>query len=248
MKFKIHLTRNTLSVPFNYPHQLASTFHAILGENNLHGTISLYSLGWLYGGKAKNGGLWFADGAMWEVGIIQNHIAEDFVQGMLTTRKFDFYGMDIHSVNRLEEPDFSSGIFVFKAGSPVLVRRQEEHRKEHLTYSDPGHRQLLRRSAITKMKRAGIDKTTRETLSVYFDPHYRNPRTKLVEIKGIKNRASLCPVVVRGAPEVIRFLYTAGAGDLTGMCFGSLIGHEPYPGAIEKNSSTSNYQTNFKYA
>ena len=45
---------------------------------------------------------------------------------------------------------------------------------------------------------------------------------KLVDIKGIKHRASLCPVVIEGDPVAISFAWNVGAGHLTGSCFGAL--------------------------
>jgi CRISPR-associated endoribonuclease Cas6 len=60
-------------------------------------------------------------------------------------------------------------------------------------------------------------------VSARFDHSFRNARTKLVKIKGIANRASLCPVIVEGTPEAVQFAWNVGIGHGTGSGFGCLL-------------------------
>ncbi len=69
-----------------------------------------------------------------------------------------------------------------------------------------------------KTRAAGID----GDVKVYFDPDYLNPKTKLVEINGIKNRSTMCPVIIEGTPENILFAWNVGVGHSTGCGFGAL--------------------------
>ncbi len=225
MKFRIFLTANSERVPFDYAHQLCSIFHHWLGPNELHDIMSLYSLGWLKGGKATGGGLEFDDGATWDIGIHDDAIAERLVRGLLL-KDFDFYGMRIRKVNPLEPPAFSEGSHRFLAGSPVLLRRVEDNgSRTHLTWKDPESREVLERGIQKKAGEASLAEAA--DLRLDFDRTYRNPKTRLVTIKDIQNRATVCPLVAEGPPKALEFLWTVGAGELTGVGFGSLDHTDP---------------------
>ncbi|AXJ02436.1 CRISPR-associated protein, Cas6 family [Cyclonatronum proteinivorum] len=222
MKFRIDLTPNTEAVPFNYAHQLCGIFHHWLGPNELHDLMSLYSLGWLRGGKAEGGGLWFRDGASWDIGIYNDAVAEQLVRGLLL-RDFRFYGMGIRKVSPLAPPDFSAGHHRFLSDSPVLLRRvEDDYSRTHVTFRDPDSSRILERVIQKKAQEAGH--ATAGSLRLRFDERYRNPKTRLVRIKDIDYRASVCPLIAEGSPEALEFLWTVGAGEMTGVGFGSL-GH-----------------------
>jgi len=59
-------------------------------------------------------------------------------------------------------------------------------------------------------------------VKVGFDREFANPKIKLVRIKDIDHKASICPVIVEGTPEAVRFAWNVGIGNGTGSCFGSL--------------------------
>lgn len=221
MKIRVYFSRNTEAVPFSYPHRLCGLFHHWLGVNDLHGKISLYSLGWLKGrGKVIDGVLHFPDGASWDIGIHSDSVTEQMIRGLLL-KDFVFHGMMIRRVERLAPPSFEGNRHRFLAGSPVLLRKVEQDgSRTHVLYSEPESEEILNRVIRKKGEEAGFEKA--EQLYMRFDRTYRNPKTKLVEIKGIKNRASVCPVVAEGPPEALEFLWTVGAGELTGVGFGSL--------------------------
>lgn len=221
MKFRIHLSANKEPVPFDYPYQLCGIFHHWLGPNDLHAMLSLYSLGWLQGhSKVNDGKLYFPDGAAWDIGIYQNEIAERLVRGLLL-KEFEFYGMKIRKATRLDFPINGAGTHRFLAGSPVMLRRVEDDgTRTHITYKDPGSDHILNRIIHKKAEEADFEPA--KSLRITFDTAYGNPKTKLVDIKGIKNRASVCPVIAEGSAEALTFLWEVGAGEMTGVGFGSL--------------------------
>ncbi|MCC5904837.1 MAG: CRISPR-associated endoribonuclease Cas6 [Balneolaceae bacterium] len=221
MKIRIRFSENAEPVPFQYPYQLCGLFHHWLGNNDLHGKISLYSLGWLKGKTdVKNGALHFPRGAVWDIGIYNSGISEQMIRGLLL-KDFVFHGMQIKKVDRLKPPAFHEGSHRFLAGSPVLLRKVEQDgSRTHVIYDDPASSTILNR--LIHKKASEADFGPGEELSLRFDSTYRNPKTKLVDIKGIKNRASVCPVIAEGPPEALEFLWTVGAGELTGVGFGSL--------------------------
>jgi len=55
---------------------------------------------------------------------------------------------------------------------------------------------------------------------VRFDPTIAQPKSKLIQIKGVDVKGSICPVRIEGNPEAIAHLYYTGLGSSTGMGFG----------------------------
>jgi CRISPR/Cas system endoribonuclease Cas6 (RAMP superfamily) len=55
MRLHLYLSPNERPVPFDYQHYLTGAFHKWLGANDLHDRLSLYSLSWLYEGRARRG-------------------------------------------------------------------------------------------------------------------------------------------------------------------------------------------------
>lgn len=221
MKFRLFLSPNNEAIPFNYAHQLCGIFHRWLGPNELHNMLSLYSLGWLQGEvKVQKNGLFFPHGAHWDIGIYDDEIAERLIRGILL-KKIGFYGMDIRKADRLQPPAFAQKEHRFLAGSPILLRKVEKDgSRTHVTYEEKESGDILKRVLLKKAEEAEL--ASAKQLKIQFDRSYPNPKTKLVDIKGIKNRASVCPILAEGAPEALEFLWTVGAGELTGVGFGSL--------------------------
>jgi len=221
MKIRVYFSASKEPFTFNYPHQLCGVFHHWLGHNDLHNKISLYSLGWLKGRtKVTDQALNFPDGAVWDIGIHSSSVSEEMIRGLLL-KDFLFHGMQIRKVERLKPPLFKEGKHRFLAGSPILLRKLEDDgSRKHIIYNDPKSDGILNRVIHKKAEEAGF--TPGKELDLRFDSTYRNPKTKLVDIKGIKNRASVCPVIAEGPVEALEFLWTVGAGELTGVGFGSL--------------------------
>lgn len=223
MKFRIHFSSNTERVPFTYPHQLCGLFHHWLGDNRLHDMLSLYSLGWLQGGEAEKGGLQFPKGAWWEIGVFDDAIAEDLIRGLLL-KPFEFHGMQIRKVLPVEPPEWEEGETRFKAGSPILLRRNnEDQTKTHILYDSPESASLIMKRVLTRKLEEAGKQDLADSVTLRFDETYPKPKTRLVDIKGIKNKASVCPVIVEGPPEVREFVWNVGVGELTGVGFGSMV-------------------------
>ena len=223
MKFRIHLTANETGIPFNYSHQLCGIFHQWLGPNELHDMMSLYSLGWLSGrAQAQNGTLWFNKGAHWDIGIHDDAIAERLVRGLLL-KEFHFHGMGIRKAEKLEPPAFSENKHRFLTNSPVMLRRTEDDRsKTFVLYDKPEESSaMMTRIWKHKLREAGKEELA-DSVAASFDRSFPRPKTRLIDIKGIKNKGSVCPVIAEGPPEALEFLWETGVGELTGTGFGSL--------------------------
>jgi len=227
MRLHFQLTPNTQTVPFDYQHFLTGRLHAWLGNNDLHDGISLYSLGWLHGGvtrrdgKRIEGGLDFPRGAGWFVSAHDETLLQKIADAAL--RDGDVCcGMSIVEIRTQKTPDFGPR-FCFKVGSPILARSKEiEGRVTHYTYAEEAADGVLTQTLQHKMDAAGLDASHKE-VTVKFDRSYRNAKVKLVTIKNIGNRCSVCPVIVEGTTEAVQFAWNVGIGHLTGNGFGSLL-------------------------
>jgi CRISPR-associated endoribonuclease Cas6 len=208
-------------VPFAYQHFLTSAFHKWLGANELHDGLSLYSLSWLDGSRMRAGNLEFPDGARFFISFHDDALAEKIVNHALADPQV-CCGMSVTRIEQQATPRFGSR-YTFKVGSPVLAKSKEINGKvKHYTYSDPEADATLTATLRHKLDRAGLTAPHNQA-TVSFDKTYRNPKTKLVTIKDIHNRASVCPVTIEGTPEAVAFAWNVGVGHGTGSGFGSLL-------------------------
>lgn len=220
MRLHFQLTPNTQPVPFDYLHFLTGSFHKWLGHNDLHDGLSLYSLSWLHGSRfnKSDNSLSFPQGARWSISAHDDTVLEAIANGIARDPEV-CCGMRVIEVQAQRTPDFGAR-FIFRADSPVLARGQEiEGRVKHHLFSDPAADAILTQTLRHKLDKAGLPS---QNASARFDRSYRGAKTKLLRINGIANVASLCPVVVEGAPEAVQFAWNVGAGHLTGSGFGCL--------------------------
>ncbi|PQJ26845.1 CRISPR-associated endoribonuclease Cas6 [Salinibacter sp. 10B] len=225
MRLNLTLSPNTDPVPFNHLHKLTGTLHKWLGsENDLHDGPSLYSVGWLKGGHGEDGALQFPDGVRWRLSFWEDGAAKTALEGILQDPSV-FAGMRVVEAQQQTTPAFSGG-YRFDVDAPVIARqRREDGSREYLIHDDERADDALTRTLRAKMKAAGLDLDPSEA-QVRFDRGYKGADTKLATIeKGgheIDHKGSVCPVIVEGPPEVSRFAWNVGVGELTGSGFGAL--------------------------
>lgn len=220
MRFNLRLTGNMEPVPYDHLHHLTGTLHKWLGDNDLHDGTSLYSFGWLQGGKPQNGHLTFPRGATWRVSFHDPASIRELLDGILRKPEV-FAGMRVFEAQEQATPQFS-GCYRFLVDGPVVVRKARENgTKEYLLWNDEGVDAALTRVLRWKLKQAGFGEEHLDA-TVQFDKTYTGARSKLARIKGIAHKGSECPVVVTGTPEAVRFAWNVGVGELTGSGFGAL--------------------------
>lgn len=219
MRIQLQLSPNTQPVPFNHLHELTKRLHRWLGpENSLHDGLSLYSFGWLRGGKRKGDALIFPDGATWQISFYSEDATRKLLMGIIRDPEL-FNGMRVFEAQELPTPAFGEQ-YRFKAEGPVVVRQvRTDGSREYLDFASPSADAALTKTLQHKLERAGL---AAEGVEVAFDRSYLNPKHKLVDIKGIKHKGSLCPVIVSGSPEAVQFAWLVGVGELTGSGFGAL--------------------------
>jgi CRISPR-associated endoribonuclease Cas6 len=108
---------------------------------------------------------------------------------------------------------------LFRCASPIFIRRDEDGRDIHYTYKDENAGKLLEETLRHKMKLAGLDDD--DSLKIRFDTSSA-AKIKLIDYRGMKNRANLCPVIIEGKPETKVFAWNVGLGNSTGIGFGAI--------------------------
>ncbi|MDP2208208.1 MAG: CRISPR-associated endoribonuclease Cas6 [Bacteroidota bacterium] len=217
MRLYFDLTPNTEPVPFDYQHFLIGALHKWLGLNKIHDDVSLYSLSWLFEGKIENDNLDFPNGSKWFISFFDIESAKLVLKNVLTEPEV-CCGMKVKEVKIQDTPQFGTA-YRFMVASPVLIRKYDGVGLKHLLYDNPETDALLTQTLKTKLGKAGM---IADRVQVRFDRTYTKARTKLVTIKGIQNRASLCPIIVEGNQEVVSFAWDVGVGHSTGSGFGAL--------------------------
>ena len=229
MRLYFTLSPNTEPVPFAYQHRLTGVFHKWLSDNALHDKISLYSLSWLDGSRRVANRLEFSKGASWFVSFYEDEYAEKLVNGALADPEM-FCGMRVQSIKQQTTPDFGTK-YKFKVASPVFAKGKSNKNGKpphHYLYCEPEADQILTTTLIHKMDEANQQSNetrfseTDKQVKVAFDREFANPKIKLVRIKNIDHKTSICPIIIEGTKKALKFAWNVGIGNGTGSCFGSL--------------------------
>lgn len=217
MRIHLKTSSNKQLVPFDHLPFFVGAFHKWLGENDVHGDLSLYSLSWLKGGKGSGKGLSFSEGASFFISAHDDGVIKKIISGLRNSPEV-FCGMVIREVSIQATPSFENSN-TFSVNSPVLVKTLLDGKQKHLTFEEPESSEVLTNVFKNKLQKAGLDSSG---ASVSFDPTYFNSKTKLVNYRGIGNKANICPVIVKGNPEQVAFAWNVGVGHSTGIGFGAL--------------------------
>jgi CRISPR-associated endoribonuclease Cas6 len=90
---------------------------------------------------------------------------------------------------------------------------------QHLRFDDPRASELMTATMQKKMAKAGLQ----GDVIVRFDNLYEKAKTSLVQINNVSTRCNRCPVIIEGAPELVRFAWEVGVGHSTGCGFGGVV-------------------------
>ena len=215
LHFKIQTTKKV--IPFDHQHLLTGTIHKWLGYNNEHGEISLYSFSQLEGGKVTTTGFLFERGASFFFSSHNPDLIKKIIKGMQADPTM-FNGLVVSEVIIQEDPDFSNRELFFVA-SPILIKRRNGEKIDHIIYKDKRANECLKETLLSKMEKAGLSD---ETLQIRFEVDYPKAGTKKITYNSVQNRASWCPVVINGKIETKLFTWNVGLGNSTGIGFGAI--------------------------
>ncbi|PHK08547.1 CRISPR-associated endoribonuclease Cas6 [Spirosoma sp. 209] len=218
MRIHLKLTPNQEPVPYDHLQYLVGAIHKWFGPNNLHDSESLYSFSWLVGGKGNGSGLHFQKGASFFISSFSDDIIRQLVRGIQDDPSINF-GLEVREIILQETPEFGDEAY-FKVACPVLAKRKIGEEEKHFVFTDPQVDDLLTQTLQTKLRKAGL---IGDGVQVRFDKSYPLAKVKKVNYRHIGNKASLCPVIVKGTPEQIAFAWNVGIGNSTGIGFGALL-------------------------
>ena len=220
MRIFVKLTRNTEIIPFNYQHLITGAIHKWIGkENQEHGAISLYSFAWLQNVQTNNKGISLTRDSYFFISAFDEPFIKTIINGILNEPEV-CCGSKVFDVQVMQTPQFEIQKH-FLCASPVFIKRRTEDKEKenHITFNDELSGQYLTETLKNKLSTAGL---STEGVSVEFDKAYSNPQTKVIHYKNIKNRANICPVIIKGTPEQVAFAWNVGVGNSTGIGFGAL--------------------------
>ena len=219
MRIHISTTKNTSLVPFDYQQKLVGTIYKWIGPNSIHDRISLYSFSWLKGGEMKANALSFPNGATMFLSFYDDDTMKQVVRTILDDPQM-FCGMSVVNIT-IDDVPLLEDRETFYCASPIFIKRKmEDGSIKQFTYNDEQAGMLLKETLAAKMREAGLPED--DTLDVRFDMSYERKKFKFICYRGVGNKASLCPVVIKAKPETKLFAWHVGIGNCTGIGFGAI--------------------------
>lgn len=217
MRIHLKIMAKGVTIPFDHQHLLTGTIHKWMGWNKEHGKVSLYVFSILDGAKATTAGLKFEKDSSFFISSYDEAIIKQIVAGIQLDPTM-FKGLKVYEIIIQEDPDLSNRELFF-AASPIFIKRKIEDKVEHIFYNDPRANEFLKETLETKMQEVGL---VDETLEIRFATSYPRAGTKKITYNGIENKASWCPVFIKGKKETKLFAWKVGVGNSTGIGFGAI--------------------------
>lgn len=217
MRLYLVIASEGQKVPYEHQHLMVGCVHKWLGWNNQHGELSFFSFSRLSGGKGIENGLLFERYATFFISAFDINIIKQLIKGIRKDPSM-FCGLTVNDISVEDDPDLSCKER-FLLGSPILIQRRFDDKIVHILYDDIRSSQCLKETLLTKMKKVGLED---ESFDVFFDTTYSKAKIMLINYRGIQNKVSLCPVIIKGSQEVKNFIWNVGLGNSTGIGFGAI--------------------------
>lgn len=218
MRVYISLSKTDNLIPFNYQELLTGAIHKWIGrDNDIHGKPSQYSFSWIQNTVAQKGGLRLKSDAYFFISSYDDALIKRIIKGILAN-PLVFLDVNVTDVQIENIPTFEFSQ-EFLMASPVLLKVKENNRTKHITIEDETFEEVLTQSLVNSLNRAMINS---DGVKVKVNPKSSFKSTKMVTYKGIKNKASLVPLVIEGNQEQIAYAWCNGLGNSTGIGFGAL--------------------------
>lgn len=219
MRIQITTLPNTQPVPFDYQQKLVGALHKWIGQNNLHGEMSLYSFSWLQNGCKNGNALDFKHGAKFSISFYDDSVLKSIIHSIQSEPDL-FCGMKVKEIMLVNAFDIQERDLFFCA-SPIFIKRKlKDGTIKQYSFNDAETSKLMAETLNAKMLKAGLEADN--TLDIRFDLTYAKKKQKLVRYHNIGNKANICPVIIKGKPETKLFAWNVGIGSCTGIGFGAI--------------------------
>jgi len=218
MRIYLRLSKSQKTIPFDYQELLTGVIHKWIGENNeFHGKSGQYSFSWIQNTIATEKGLNLKNDAYFFIGSVNDALIKKIVSGILESPEM-FLDVRVLDIQIKNIPSFRS-LEKFLMASPVFLKIREGEEIRHVTLNDKDFEEVLTKNLKRKLEKANLSS---EGVSIILKPETSFRQTKLVTYKGIKNKASLAPIIIKGTQEQIAYAWCNGLGNSTGIGFGTL--------------------------
>lgn len=217
MRVHLQIKAQDIQIPFDHQHLLTGTVHKWLGWNSEHGKLSLYSFSHLTGCKLEKNGFYLKTATSMFFSAHDSSLVKNLISGIMKDPSM-FNGLSVTDITIEEDPDMTNRTLFFNA-SPILIKRKNNDKVEHIIFNDSKANDYLKETLISKMKRADL---IDDTLRVMFDNSYLKAGTKKITYKEVENRCNWCPIIIEGKPESKLFAWNVGLGNSTGIGFGAI--------------------------
>jgi len=240
MRLEIVFKTPESSIPIDYQYQLCSFvykrlrhvdqgFGTFLHERGYKG-FKLFTFSQLFFEKSaarfNSLLLWPARGR-WYVSSVSEEFIMNFFSSLIQMPQIEIEGIffPIEQINLLQEPNFE-GCTEFLMLSPLVVSipvdRNGKIYHKYLMPGDEKFESTLVKNLVKKYEAFYGEKIDAE-LSIEPDWDYIRRReriTKLIDIRGVKIKATVFPFKARGDSRLIKIGYEAGFGERNSLGFG----------------------------
>lgn len=169
------------------------------------------------------------------VSMMSDKAVEKFIVGMFEKKNMKICNrdceaeFDINTIETVPDPDFS-GTMEFRAMSPIVISKKTLYKdKISATYISPEDEEYegyLKRNLSEKFSAYPLKKMSGDSMPVISNFEYSGEvRSKLVSIREgereeTKVRGFIYRFRLKGSPELMKFGYEAGFGNLCSLGFG----------------------------
>ncbi len=218
MRIYLRLTKNDKIIPFNYQELLTGTIHKWIGRGNeIHGRAGSFSFSWIQNTVGSKNGIDLKRDAYFFISSLNEDFIKRIIKNILEEPTM-FNGIRVFDIQIKDTPQFGEEER-FLMASPVLLKLKEGEKIRQVTLEDCDFEQVLTDNLKRKLERVGVSS---DGVKVQLNPETNFRETKMIVYKGIKNRTSFAPIIIKGTQEQIAFAWNTGLGNSTGIGFGAL--------------------------
>ncbi|NIK73902.1 CRISPR-associated endoribonuclease Cas6 [Thermonema lapsum] len=221
MRIHLKIQSKGITIPYDHQHLLTEAVHRWMGiQPGSTQQPAMFCFSNLKIQDYSSKGLHLGENTSFFIASPNNELLYQLIMGIESNPEV-FFSLRVKEVYLESPPDLENRDIFFPA-SPILIKQysKETRKSRFISYEDPQAGELLKKALQKKMSVFGLDLP--DDFSIRFVPHVGKASTRLINYKGVFNRANLCPVEIQGSRELKTFAWLAGLGHSTGIGFGAI--------------------------
>lgn len=215
MRLKIHFSKNTQPIPFNYKELVVGTIYKWLGDKSdlFHGRkYQKLTISDLYGSKIKNNNLDFINGGYFLISSSDVDLLYNLMIGIQNNPSM-FNGLNVTEISKEKTPNFEKQI-QFKTKSMIFIK---DDNNQFVFPDNEKYSEIVKNKINAKLKFNNFQED--DTIEIIFKNNYK---IKNYNYKGIHNKGVVGEFIILAKPETKKFLYENGLGNSCGIGFGCI--------------------------